>query len=538
MTFNISDLMEGLGDETLTLADLGITTPERVLALVRERSGASSAAPARKTKRPRRLGRILLIAAALTALLSATAYAVYELVIDRYVIDQPAPYMDPAATEASANPVSRISLVGYQGTPEYLAFTEWEGLQEKWWTENVAFWQEQGVDDIYHETPDNYWAFYSAVTQEQAEQVDAIMEKYGLTPHTTMATFDKTEALYDALGTESFYTDALAGASNGYIYDDGTFKDEGRSYVFPDGQAVGLTVFVSAKGSFSDISGSIDLSQGYEEWSHTTAGGVTVDLVLTPSGQAEILAETNGAYIDIGVGMSRTQEDLQTIADCIDFAVLAERFDGAAHPETAEKVTALRQQMLADNEAAQAEYEQDSADLEAVTQTLLDELGSYTAAMPEGYANVFTAGHRQQGHGMGWTELDTFDQVSRAWFRQADMASINLDYYRFYSDGSRSGSATEQAFRDAAAYFVGKDHPLTEINGCEGFVLAGSDQTARDVWWYDAAHDLLFDLQFWQEGSDAGLDTDGMLAIAASVAEGTPPPAETQTDNVLPTPSP
>lgn len=533
MTINISDLMEGLGDETLTLADPGVTSPERVLALVRERSGVSSAAPVRhtKTRRPRRLGRILLIAAALTALLSVTAYAVYELVIDRYVIDQPAPYMvdqqDPAATEAAADPVSRISLVGYQGTPEYLAFTEWEA----WQTANPVDWNAMGIDDSYNEV-DLSHQLYGCGFYDQAEALDAIVEKHGLTLHTSMAAYDKTEALYDALGTESFYTDAVAGASNGYIYDDGTFKDEGRRVVLSDGRAVDMTVFVSAKGSFSDISDTIDLSQGYEEWSYTTAGGVTVDLILTPD-QAEILAETDGAYIDVGAGMCQTREDLQTVADCIRFDVLAKRFDGTAHPETAEKVTALRQQMLADNEAAQAEYEQDSVNMEAVSQAMLNELGSYTAVMPEGWANVFTAGHRQQGHGMGWTELEVFDQVSRAWTDQSAMASINLDYYRFYSDENRNGSVTEQAFRDAAAYFVGKDYPLTEINGCEGFVLADDDLTARAVW-YDQAHDLLF----WLESYDAGLDADGVLTIARSVTEGTPSPAETQADNVLPTPAP
>ena len=492
--------------------------------------------------------------------------------------------------------MARISLTGYQGTPEYLAFTEWEGLQEKWWAENEALWQERGVDDSYHETPDNYWAFYGAVTQDQAEALDAIMAKYGLTPHTTMATFNKTETLYDALGTEPFYTDAVAGASNGYIYDDGTFKDEGRRVVLSDGRAVDMTVFVSAKGSFSNISGTIDLSQGYDEWSYTTASGVTVDLILTAN-EAGILAETDGAYIDVSLaagsapsydpatdpqlseeqrsfyleGISQTRPDMteaemdaewesyresytkrqqaflppavteaevESIADCIGFDVLAERFDGTAHPETGEKVTALRQQMFAETETARVEAEQAEADIQETTRTVLDELGSYTADMPEGYANVFTVGHRQQDHGMVWTALDVYDQMSLGWFSQSAMASINLDYYRFYTDEDRTGSATEDAFHDAVAYFVGKDYPLTEINGCQGFVLAENGMTAQAVW-YDEARDLLF----WLEGYDAGLDTEQTLALAESVVEGTPSEAtqaETAAlaENVPPTPIP
>lgn len=600
MTFNISDLMDGLGDETLTLTDPGVTTPERVLALARERRGAASAAPVRhtKTKRPRRLGRILLIAAALTALLSVTAYAVYELVIDRYVIDQPAPYeviqQVPASAEDPAEPVSprsRISLVGYQGTPEYLAFTEWEA----WQTANPVDWGALGVDDSYNEI-DLSHQLYGCSFYDQAEALDAIMAKYGLTPHTTMATFNKTETLYDALGTEPFYTDAVAGASNGYIYDDGTFKDEGRRVVLSDGRAVDMTVFVSAKGSFSDISGTIDLSQGYDEWSYTTASGVTVDLILTAN-EAEILAETDGAYIDVSLaagsapsydpatdpqlseeqrafyleGLSQTRPDMteaemdaewesyresytkrqqaflppavteaevESIADCIGFDVLAERFDGTAHPETGEKVTALRQQMFAETETAQVEAEQAEADIQETTRTMLDELGSYTADMPEGYANVFTVGHRQQGRARNWTEQDIFDQMSLGWFSQSAMASINLDYYRFYTDEDRTGSATVEAFHDAVAYFVGKDYPLTEINGCQGFVLAENGMTAQTVW-YDEARDLLF----WLEGYDAGLDTEQTLALAKSVVEGTPSEAtqaETAAlaENVPPTPIP
>ncbi len=599
-SINISDLMDGLGDETLTLTDPGVTSPERVLALVRERSGQTPAVSARhkKAKRTRKLGRALLIAAALTALLSVTAYAVYELVIDQYVIDQPAPYeviqQDPASTEEAAeqvSPRSRISLVGYQGTPEYKAFTEWEA----WQTDNPVDWAAMGEDDSYTEV-DLSHQLYGCSLQEQADALDAIMEKYGLTPHTTMAGYDKTETLYDALGTESFYTDAVAGVSNGYIYNDGTFKDEGRRVVLSDGRAVDMTVFVSAKGSFSTISGTIDLSQGYDEWSYATASGVTVDLILTAN-EAEILAETDGAYIDVSLtagsapsydpdtdpqlteqekqaymnalsqipDMGYTEEELEeqweeyrqqhiqrqqaflppavtkaeveSIADCIGFDVLAERFDGTDHPETEEKVTALRQQMLAETETARVEAEQDEADIQETTRTVLDELGSYTADMPEGYANVFTVGHRQQDHGMVWTELDDYDQVSQVWFNQDTMASINLEYYRFYADEGRTQSVTESAFHDAVAYYVGKDYPLTEINGCEGFVVAANGLSARAVW-YDAQRDLLFWMESYMEGSGVGLDADGMLNIAASVTEGTPVETETPADNVLPTPAP
>ena len=495
--FNISELMEGLGDETLTLTDPGVTSPERVLALVRARRAAG--------KKKRRLGRVLLIAAALTALLSVTAYAVYELVIDRYVIEQPAWYALGAAADS---PDSRISLVGYQGTPEYLAFTEWDALQEQWFAEARAFWQERGADDSCHETPDNDYNFYNAVTQTQADQLDAIMAKYGLTAHTAMAPFVSAAELFDALGTESFYDDALAGSSTGYLYDDGTFKDEGRSYVFPDGQKVGLRVFVSAKGSFTDISGYIDLSQGYEEWSYPTAGGVTVDMVLTPDSGSRILAETDGAYIDVRVGTVMTREELQTVADCIGFDVLAARFDGTAHPETAEKVAALDEAYREQAKARAAEAEENAAQAVATSHEVIEQLGAFAiTALPEGYENVLVHGFREQGHIMPWTEMDDFDQVTCAWQNRQLDANIELDAFRF--------SDTAKALEDARAYFCGGDGPAAKIQGWDGFVLAEEPSGRAVAAWYDGERDVLFLL----ECSGTGLDADGVLALAESVAE-------------------
>ena len=504
---NISDLMDGLGDEALALTDPGVTSPERILALVRERSGRTSPAPARlpRAKKTRRLGRALLAAAAVAALLGATAYAVYELVIDRYVIDRP--FWFESEQEAAENPASRISLVGYQGTPEYLAFAEWEGLQEKWQAEKMAFWQERGADDSYHETPDSYYGFYSAVTQEQADQVDAIMAKYGLTPHTAWAFYSSAAELYDALGTESFYADALAGSSNGYVYDDGTFKDEGRGYVFPDGRQANLTVFVSAKGSFTDISGTLDMTGSWDEWSYTAASGVTVDLVLT-SNQGEILAETDGAYTDVSVSAGRTREDLQAIADCIDFAVLAERFDGRPHPETGEKVAAMAQAAAAQEEARQAEAEADAARRETASRDVIARLGAYgITALPEGYKNTLTQGRQERDHRLPWTGMADFDQVTRAYWNQQLDANIDLNVFRFPD--------TAKAMEDARAYFCGADWPGTQIRGCDGFVTAQEQPGSVIAVWYDPERDVLFLL----ECARTGLDTDGVLALAESVTE-------------------
>lgn len=543
----IFDMFDGLCPEDLPLGDSPID-PKRVLGLVR-------AKVKREKRGPRRLSRAVrtaLIAAALAAFMGVTAYAAYELFIDKYVIDQEYPLLQEDMHEYLADQ-SRISLVGAQGTPEYKAFTEWE----TWQWEHPGDWTEpeSGLEERY--------LIYGAGTREEADALDEIAARHGLTLHTNQAFIDRTSTLYDMLGTEPFYSDALAGNSSGYVYDDGAFKDEGKRIVFSGGRAVELTTFVSAKGSFSTISNYIGLGQDYAEWSYTTESGVTVDLILAAN-DAAILAETDGAYIHVSAdGGSAphydpetdpflseeqkeryldtflqidpdmteeeqehewelfrqahiqqweadqppaiTKEDLQTIADSIDFAILADRFDGTAHPETAEKVAALDARL---RESSGEPYVPNEAD----RQTVLDALGGYTVgAVPEDYADMLNVLPNLGGDNA--TEWDVRDLVERVWWDSDATPEIALQYCRYYTDESRNESVTEKAFQDERAYHVGADHPVTELNGCEGFVF--SDGIITQAVWYDEARDLLFEVDVYDPDATA----EEMAELAGTVTE-------------------
>ena len=77
------ELFDGTCPGDLPLEESPIGT-DAVLDLVRQDMG--------RRRRPRRLGRMVrtgLVAAALIAALGVTAYAVYEMFIDKYVIEQP-----------------------------------------------------------------------------------------------------------------------------------------------------------------------------------------------------------------------------------------------------------------------------------------------------------------------------------------------------------------------------------------------------------------------------------------------------------------
>lgn len=254
-------------------------------------------------KRPGlRLVTRIIIAAALLLALSITAYAVYQATIKDYIIppteESETHTTSPEITEELSR--ANISLVGYQGTPEYEAYVEWNN----WWEESQDPRVEMGVNDAWHDTPDNYYKIYGASFQEQADKLDQIIEKYDLALHTGEAPLERGEqydtrgaqSLYEALGTKPFISSPYT-SSSGYVYDDGSFKLDCENWDDETAQEVfSFSMALNVKGSFFMISSSFPTD--YEEWSYNTASGVTVDLVQSAN-ESAILAETEGSYIII-----------------------------------------------------------------------------------------------------------------------------------------------------------------------------------------------------------------------------------------------
>lgn len=564
----IFDMFEGLCPEDLPLDESPIDTG-RVLGLVRaEVKGAA--------RRPRRLGRAVrtaLIAAALAACLGVTAYAAYEFFIDRYVIDQPA-YYEPQAMREDQT-IARISLTGYQGTPEYEAYTEWEAYMNDWWEkawENDP-WQARGVDDSWHETPDNYYGLYGASFQDQAEALDAIVEKYGLTLHQAEAPYYQSKDLYEALGTEPFFGEPVADVNgdwdvSGYVYDDGSFKAEFDENLSGD-RTVSIQMFVNAKGSFATISGVTELTEDCEAWQYTTKSGRSVDLYLAPN-SAEIMTESEGAYMDVGVlsgsapsfdpstspqlneeekrywiedllqrepdlteaeqeaawqehydeTVAReqsllppaiTREELETIADSVDFAILADRFDGTAHPETADMLPVLKER---ETERFSRPSADEISEQGAASEAVIAQWDIFQLTPPAGYEDAFLSGHRLDGHALEWTDQPAGDVVTRHYESGNGGGVIELSWYRFYAGEGRTGSATAEVLGSAREFYEEQGCSVSEleINGCEGAVFSDGTHEAQAAW-YDAERDLLFVLGAY----DAGLDADGIAALAATV---------------------
>lgn len=440
-------------------------------------------------RRIRRLFVRAAVAAALIAALSVTAYAVYQAYFKDYFL---APIPTPAGTSEPADilsqPLAGISMVGYQGTPEYLALEEWLDWKEEHPAENYLA-PDGGDDNTDYAWPDHH-PFYGAYYTAQGQALDAILDKYDLKPHTNTASAS-LEEIYDALGTEPLLSEAYSGG--GYIYDDGTVDLQ----VSDPANEINLTLFASVKGTLTDIHGFA--STVYDEWSYAVPFGETVDLIVDDRGVGYILFETDGAYIiaeashDFPGLTPMTKDELEAVADGINFAALADRFDGSAHPETADRVAALRENMLSADPNAAEPFETPNADEdhilavsdEKISEAVLEDLGRYTfCGLPAGFADSLSGFENEQVyHG---TSVQ-YDSVS-GWYSQ-QTREYRLQYARF-----RNRDMTSDEYLDliqkTILWSVSGTVSSCQVNGCDA--LLWDEGNGYSVYWYDTEADLLF----------------------------------------------
>lgn len=180
-----------------------------------------------------------------------------------------------------------ISIVGDISTPEYGAYNEWKDYlsDSKPYNESIA-----SEDEKEREPLDNYQSYYYAVTAEQARELDRIAAKYKMTLHTTREDFASIDDLYQMLNTSAFLPASYVGS--GYIYDDGSFNLECHQ----SEDSTWLTMLVSKKGSFSMASHG--MSTSCDAWNYITTSGQSVE-IYSASYSSCILTDTPGAFISL-----------------------------------------------------------------------------------------------------------------------------------------------------------------------------------------------------------------------------------------------
>jgi len=244
-------------------------------------------------KKTVKLRRVLILAAVITALLALSATAVAgnwfglgELLLGR--------------NGDTASDV--ISLEGFLETPEYLASQEWQAFLASYDTDGKIL-EEMG-NDIYR--PGTSYNFYTVYSQEMADKLDEIVEKYGLKLHTSMLTDLYTKETLIAqvggnfLGENRSYT--------AYMYEDGTFHFDGET----DLAYYGLLDYQfdrCVRGSFTGATLHIGNAADYTQWTYTTQDGITLTLALSPY-KALILADLGDSLVTVNVlAGSETEAD-------------------------------------------------------------------------------------------------------------------------------------------------------------------------------------------------------------------------------------
>ncbi len=395
-------------------------------------------------------------------------------------------------TQADADTYAHISLVGPKGSPEYNGYTAWNAWLEDWQQSHPERWDEADAYDRKHASLDNYAAsYYNAIFPEQATELEQIMDKYGLEPLKARALFDmgETEAFFDALDMEPFLANSCDNAS-GYIYDNGSFNLEGTC----QSPQCDFSIYLNVKGSFSMISGLCPATASWQQY--TTEDRYTL-AVSSDARRTTVMTETEGAYICIQLYGSLGKDSLKAFIDSVDFASLAERFDGTVHEQTAQSISErAKQQFTSYSEAVQdwntlpLSYDPDRI---AYTLNLLGDLRLND--LPSGYTCKSTLTKNSVGNlGYIWYESAYFDEIQFAFESDDDLDPI-LHYIRFYASEARSESDNERAF-DALKSFssVYPEATIMECNvdGYEGCIAYEDYFLKSSLYWIDPERDLMF----------------------------------------------
>ncbi len=548
MQINISDLIDDMaqdyGADTIELRDPGITDAERILALASGRNpDYDLPAPipvwAGKKRPARRLGRTLLIAAVIILALTVTALAVYQYGLRDTEMAQVSLTFErneDGEQVLTTKTTSALSLNGFSDSAEYQAYQEWTAWNEAWIAENWDIYTELGVDDSYHETPDNYAAYYSASFQEQADKLDEIAEKYGLTLHTDLELVYTESQLCGALGIDDFLPDGVE-AKGGYYYEDGSFHLECTTVI--DGAETWITCNNNVTGSFALIF--MSMPKEYEEWSYTASGGTELIMVQTPS-SSFMVAGLEGSYLIVTVDAVLDAGELEALAEEIDLTALNDCFaTEEARAETRERVAAYTEAQATatttdngDDTAAEAQAQRvmDIADVrfynvDTVSDGLdgkraLADMGSFELTdLPEGFS--LTGGGSYYKMQMHSDEIDfCVTSMTRIYSDGSlDLRTVFLDWRSYYTQDGSEKLDMETAFALYKKWYA--DEALTDytVNGYEGYYRWDEFSRQVSLCWADTDRELVFAVTMnYDEGDDpADYSLEALLTMAQSMAE-------------------
>lgn len=530
MKINISEWMDNYDAAAYPMRESHDVSADRVAALTMQKLGLElpEAAPRRSG---RRLGRGLLIAAAVAALLVGTALAVYRYTLRDAAIED-VPTMDSELYSWKAGETeTRLSLSGFYDSPEYQAQVEWMEWDQAWREAHPDPWKELGVDDSYYETPVNY-LMYGADFAEQGEKLDEIMAKYGLTLLDISQEVRSESELCRALGAENILADGWDMYGD-YFFGNGTFKIWGDTVL--NGKLVDFTAWNAVKGSFLMVTGLIP--EDYTEWNYTTEAGYELILMTdTLRERTTLIAPLDGCTVTATLATDDTQA-AEDFAEAIDLSALDALFaTDSARAAVVKSIAAYEPPDETESDTLGDTPEErfqnsikplsrvfDYYDISGIIKKqALSELGNYDitdfTALSDKPDCILAHGRRDTMYEYYWDGPATWSMFYKIYSEQG-AETLSLCWQRF--DDGRTAEAFAVDKRYDSEYGEVTDCTL---GGCDAYI-AKAYGTCR-VKWYDAERDLLFEL------SDTSLTSDELIAMAESVTEtawdsGTGEPSDT-----------
>lgn len=281
--------------------------------------------------------KILIIAAAAAVLLSLSvaAYATGFFGLNDIKMDSPSPIGgDAYVPDDYPFNADFISLQGLSDTPEYKACAEYEEFLSGYDTDG-------SILDSIGNSPTEFDGKYSAYicyTQEMADKIDEICEKYSLILTENLVSPDSSDELFSTIGISGIYalnSPAAISTYCGYCYDNGTFQLEGNTVIPPEYgflEPIEYQFRCCRRGAFDTVILNIGNTDDYEQWQYTNASGDTMLLALSEE-KAVILANLPDSFITVNIlntyygditegEVHLSREGLQAFADSFDLSEL------------------------------------------------------------------------------------------------------------------------------------------------------------------------------------------------------------------------
>ena len=289
-------------------------------------AAAKSELPPRKVRSAR--SRVVLIAAVITAMLAmaVTAYAA-----DWFGLRDTLLLTEPETTDNGYLAGDYISLQGKTDSPEWQAAAEWQSFLRSYDSDGSIL---ASVGNNRTGFEDKYNA-YLCYTQEMADEIDRICEKYSLKPLEGFTEPETEDEFFALAGTGVIYAPSgnnfVNNVNRGFVYSDGTFRFDGDVAITDVGmeKPVAYQFIRNVKGSFSTALLNVGNIDDYTQWQYVTPNGVEL-LMCTSEKKQLIIADLGKSYVVVNIlqlpgndyAVSLSREAMEALASIFDFSVI------------------------------------------------------------------------------------------------------------------------------------------------------------------------------------------------------------------------